>query len=234
MKLHYFQHEDFEDPGTILEWAAERRHPVTATMIYKGEPLPSLNSFDMLVIMGGGMSVYEEDRFPWLIAEKQFIRQAIDTGKAVFGICLGAQLIASALGAGVYKNLHKEIGWFPITMTPEGAASPLFVGWPKEFHVFQWHGDTFDIPAGAVKIASSKACENQAFAYGNRAVALQFHIESSAESVERLVTNCENEIVPGQPYIQSVEQIRSRKQWLPQIREILFGLLDEMGKNTTD
>jgi GMP synthase (glutamine-hydrolysing) len=233
MKIHYLQHEPFEDPGTILEWAAERVHPVSATMLYKGEPLPSSSAFDMLVIIGGGMSVYEEDKYPWLAAEKRFIRQAIDTGKTVLGICLGAQLIASALGARVYKNRHKEIGWFPVTLTPEGIKSELFKGRPARFQAFHWHGDTFDIPANAIKIATSKACANQAFVYGRRTVALQFHIESTAESVERLLTNCKDEIVEGKPYIQSADEIKKRNRHLLHIRTLLFGLLDTLEKTTT-
>ncbi len=122
----------------------------------------------------------------------------------------GAQLIASALDAKVYKNNFKEIGWFPVTVTPEGTKSPLFSGWPQELPVFQWHGDTFDIPANAIKIASSEACANQAFAFGRRTVALQFHIESSAGSVERLLTNCKEELVEGKPCIQSAGHIRNR------------------------
>jgi GMP synthase-like glutamine amidotransferase len=231
MKLHYLQHEPFENPGTILEWARGQRHSVSATLVYKGEPLPSLNAFDILVIMGGGMSVYEEDKYQWLTAEKQFIRQAIDKSKAVLGICLGAQLIASALGARVYKNTHKEIGWFPVALTPEASTSNLFKSWPAKFQAFHWHGDTFDIPEGALRTASSEACKNQAFVYGSNTVALQFHIESSAESVERLVSSCEEEIVPGKPYIQSVEQIMGQKGHLPLIRTTLFRLLDDMRKN---
>jgi GMP synthase-like glutamine amidotransferase len=230
MKIHYLQHEPYEDPGTIFEWAAERRHQVSATMLYKSEPLPSPDSLDMLVVMGGGMSVYEEDKYPWLASEKRFIRQAIDTGKSVFGICLGAQLIAAALGAKVYKNHHREIGWFPVALTPEGIKSDLFKIWPAEFQAFHWHGDTFDVPAGAIKTASSRACANQAFIYGTRTVALQFHVESTARGVERLVKNCGHEIVGGQPYIQSVEEIRNQKQYLPHVRELLFRLLDLMQK----
>jgi len=234
MRIHYLQHEPFEDPGTILEWAAERGHPVGSTMLYKGDPLPPIDTFDMLVIMGGSMSVHEEDRYPWLISEKKLITQAIKSGNAVLGICLGAQLIASALGAAVRKNPCKEIGWFPVSLTREGIKSDLFKGWPVEFQAFHWHGNTFDIPASAVKTAFSKACANQAFVYGRCAVGLQFHIESTTEGVERLLTNCEDEIVDNQLYIQPAEYIRNQKQYFPQIRELLFRLLDGMEKNIPD
>lgn len=233
MKVHFVQHEPFEGPGTILEWALERGHRISSTMIYKGEPLPDCTSFDMLVIMGGAMSVNEEDRFLWLPPEKKLVAQSVKGGKAVLGICLGAQLLASALGAEVRKNPCKEIGWFPVILAPSANSSPLFKGWPLMFTAFHWHSQTFDLSAGAVRTASSKACQNQAFTYGRSAVALQFHIESTEESVEQLLTNCESEIADGQLYIQSAAYIRSQKQYLPPMRTLLFQLLDVMEKSST-
>jgi GMP synthase-like glutamine amidotransferase len=231
MKIHYLQHEHFEDPGTILEWAAEKGHTANGTMIYKGEPLPALDSFDMLVAMGGSMSVDDEEKYPWLAPEKELIKKAINKDIPVLGICLGAQLIAMALGAGIRKNPCKEIGWFPVSLTPQGTTSKLFDGWPLSFPAFHWHGDIFDIPGCAEKTAFSKACWNQAFVYGRSVVALQFHIESTGEGVERLLTNCKNDIAGNQLYIQSAEYIRDQKQYLPCIRELLFRLLDAMEKN---
>jgi len=230
MKIHYLQHEPFEDPGSILEWAKERRHAVSSTMMYENQPLPSVDAFDMLVIMGGGMSVYEEDEFPWLTAEKRFIEQAIRREKAVLGICLGAQLIASALGAAVYKNTYKEIGWFPVTLTREGASSRFCRNWPHTFQAFHWHGDTFDIPRGARWTAFSKATSNQSFEYGAKTVALQYHIESTPESVARLVAECANELVSERHYIQPAEEMCDFKTAFPLIRKQLFELLDTMEK----
>ncbi|MBN2188165.1 MAG: type 1 glutamine amidotransferase [Chitinispirillaceae bacterium] len=230
MRLHYLQHEPFEDPGTILEWAAERGHAVGGTMLFKGEPLPSPDSFDMLVVMGGSMSIHHKEKHPWLVTEEKFIREAINEDIPVLGICLGAQLIASALGAKVRKNPCKEIGWFPVSLTPQGITSKFFDGWPVGFPAFHWHGETFDIPEGAQRAAFSKACWNQAFVYG-RAVALQFHVESTGKGVELLLTNCKDEIVDGQLYIQSADYIREQKQHFPQIRKLLFRLLDAMEKN---
>lgn len=228
MQIHYLQHEPFEDPGTILEWAAAYGHSMTGTMVYKSEPVPRPEALDLLVVMGGSMSVYEENRWPWLAAEEAFIGEAIGAGKPVLGICLGAQLMASALGAEVRPNLHKEIGWFPVTLSAPAAGLPLFKGWPGSFEAFHWHGDTFEIPSGAVRAASSGACANQAFVYGRRAVGLQFHLESTGESVARLVSNCGHEIVAGKPYIQSIEQIRNPGRPFPSMRRMLFGLLDAM------
>jgi GMP synthase-like glutamine amidotransferase len=231
MRIHYLQHEPFEDPGSILEWAAEHGHTVTSTMVFENQPLPPVDSFDMLVIMGGGMRVYEEDRFPWLAAEKRLIEQAIRSDKAVLGICLGAQLIASALGAAVYKNTQKEIGWFPVTLTREGASSRFCRTWPRTLQAFHWHGDTFDIPKGARCTAFSKATKNQAFEYGAKTVALQYHIEATPESVARFAEECAKEIVSGCPFVQSPEEMRDFAAAFPFIRKQLFELLDTMEKN---
>lgn len=230
MRLHYLQHEQFEDPGTILEWAAERGHTTSGTMIYKGEPLPSFDQFDLLAVMGGSLSVNDEKKYPWLATEKKLIKEALCGDKLVLGICLGAQLMAAALGARVYKNPCKEIGWFPVTLTPHGTQSPLFKDWPLMFQALHWHGDTFDIPERAERIAYSKACWNQAFVYGRRAVALQFHLESTSEGADRLLTNCENEVVSGHLYIQHSAYIRNQKDHYLPMRGLLFTLLDVMEK----
>jgi GMP synthase-like glutamine amidotransferase len=129
--------------------------------------------------MGGPMGVYEVDRHPFLRQEIKAIRRFIDAGKPVLGVCLGAQLTAAALGADVYPNKKKEIGWYPIDLTPEGKKDPLFADFNKRETVFQWHGDTFDLPPGAVPLAESPLCRNQAFRWGDKVYGLQFHIEVS-------------------------------------------------------
>ena len=226
--MHYLQHEPFEDPGSILEWAEDRGHTVSSTMIFENQPLPSPDVFDMLVIMGGGMSVYEEDKFPWLTGEKRFIEQTIRRDKALLGICLGAQLIASALGARVYKNQCKEIGWFTVNLTREAGESRYFSLWPPAFEALHWHGDTFELPVGAHHTAFSKATRNQSFEYGTRTVALQYHIESTPESVTRLVTSCADEILPGHLYIQPSSEIMAYTGAYIPMKKKLFGMLDSM------
>jgi GMP synthase-like glutamine amidotransferase len=228
MRIHYLQHEPFEDPGSILEWIAGRRYTATSTMIYEKDLLPSTDDFDMLVIMGGGMSVYEEDTHPWLVAEKRFIAETIRRDKPVLGICLGAQLIAVALGAAVYKNKYKEIGWFPVTLTDEARYSQFVADWPDSFNALHWHGDTFDIPAGARWTAFSAATKNQSFEYGMRTVGLQYHIESTPESVARLVSSCSNELVSGNLYIQSEAEILCYKKGFIPMKKQLFNMLDSM------
>jgi GMP synthase-like glutamine amidotransferase len=181
MRAHVFQHVAFEGRGSIERWLEEQRASVGHTRFYESATLPAVNDIDLLIVMGGPMSANDERTLPWLAGEKRFIRQAIDSGKAVVGICLGAQLIASALGARVYPGKEKEVGWFPVSAVPAGDARARFA-FPAEALVFHWHGETFDLPAGAIHLARSLACENQAFQIGDRVVGLQFHLETTPDS----------------------------------------------------
>lgn len=233
MRIHYLQHETFEDPGTILEWARERGHTMKGTMVFNNESLPQPGTFDMLVIMGGSLSVYEEGKYPWIAAEKQFIKQAIDTRKTVLGICLGAQIIAAALGAKVYKHSCREIGWFPVRLTGEGKKSPVFSGLPESFDALHWHGDTFAIPQGAIHLATSEACPNQAFSYGKMTLALQFHIEYSTENRKKMIDNCSNDLAEPGLYVQTPDFILSRNDLFPQLRKFTFRLLDNITARCT-
>ena len=194
MRAHYLQHVPYEGLGSIAPWLKSAGYQITATKFYESTSLPSLEKFDLLIILGGPMSVNDDDRFPWLRTEKQFIRQSIESGKAVLGICLGAQLIASALGESVYPNRRKEIGWFPIEGIPSQQKTTF--RFAPSVEVFHWHGDTFDLPEGAVLLARSEACENQAFQLGQNVIGLQFHLETTPESVQALVTHCREELSP--------------------------------------
>jgi GMP synthase-like glutamine amidotransferase len=207
MRIHYFQHVPFEDPAYLLSWARRRSYQVTRTRLYTGETPPDSRDYDLLVIMGGPMGIYEHERYPWLSIEKNAIRQAIDTDRHVLGICLGGQLIADVLGAKVRVNDHKEIGWFPLTLTEEAGSLP-FLRIEPDFMVFHWHGETFDLPDRAVRICSTEACRNQGFTYGRHVMGLQFHLEATVASVNGLIENARHEIVEA-PYIHSVDKIRS-------------------------
>jgi GMP synthase-like glutamine amidotransferase len=231
MRIHYLQHEPFETPGAILTWAEEHGHSLTSTMLYNNEPLPSIELFDMLVIMGGSMSVYEKHLHPWMEAELRFIESAVKANKGVLGICLGAQLIAASLGAAVYKNKSREIGWFPVSLTPEGSSSELLKGWPDTFTMFHWHGDTFDVPAGAVRTAFSKATVNQAFEYGGKTVALQFHPETTLEDLELFLSNCQDDCRTADTFVQTLEQIREQARLIPAMNKLLCKLLDGLEKS---
>jgi GMP synthase-like glutamine amidotransferase len=228
MKLHYIQHVAFEGPANIQNWSQDHGRQISGTHIYRQEGLPGRDEFDWLVIMGGPMNIYEEKEYPWLATEKEFIAKAIEGHKIVLGICLGAQLIADVLGGRVMRNSHKEIGWFPVTLKPEGLSSKPFRGFPKEFPALHWHGDTFSLPPGAVMLAESEACPAQAFsANGDRVLALQFHLESSVESVSALIQNCSDELVEGK-YIQRAETILGKKENFSSIHGAMLRLFENM------
>jgi GMP synthase-like glutamine amidotransferase len=229
MRIHYFQHVPFEGLGSIERWIHARRYHLTATKLYQSDPMPEMEGVDLLVVMGGPMGVHDEDRLPWLATEKRFIEKAISKGKAVLGICLGAQLIADVLGARVYPNRFKEIGWFPIELTEAGQRSSLLGFLPARLVVFHWHGDTFDLPAGAVHVARSEACLHQAFVYNERTIGLQFHLESTAEGVEALIENCSGELA-NSSYIQVPSQLKAPPKAFSIINEAMDKLLSRIEK----
>jgi GMP synthase-like glutamine amidotransferase len=180
------------------------------------------------VVMGGPMGVGDESTYDWLAPEKAFIREAIGAGKTVVGVCLGAQLIAEVLGARVYRGPEKEIGWMPIQLTLGGRDSAVFGHLPPSIEVFHWHGDTFDLPAGATHLARSAVCEHQAFLWGERVLALQFHLESTPESVAAICRECADELVTA-PHIQEAGQmLAAGPEVYARIGEALYGILDRL------
>jgi GMP synthase-like glutamine amidotransferase len=205
MRVHVLQHLPFEGLGSIETWLQERGAHVEFTSFYESTALPEVAGLDLIIALGGSMSVNDESRFPWLGPERHFLREGMEKGAAVLGVCLGAQLIARALGARVYPNAQKEIGWFDIEATAE--KSDIF-RLPPSARVFHWHGETFDLPSGAVRLAKSAACENQAFQWGRRVIGLQFHLEMTPNSLDALLTNCRNEIVKSE-WIQAESTIRN-------------------------
>jgi GMP synthase (glutamine-hydrolysing) len=229
MRLHSFEHVPFEDLAQIGLWGKDQGYFLTRTRFYLNNSLPSLSEIDWLVVMGGPMNRYEEDRYPWLSREKAFIADAIAHGKLVLGICLGAQLIADVLGGPVSQNQFKEIGWLPVFLTTNAVNSPLFQNLPAEFIAFHWHGDTFQIPPGALATASTTGCANQAFAYQEKVVGLQFHLESTPVSVQKLIDNCGDELVAG-PYIQTPAEMLAPEHFFVEIGKIMNNLLENMAK----
>ncbi len=204
MNAHYFKHVPFEDIGSIRSWLTTAGYTITCTPFFKSANLPALEKTDLLIVMGGPMSVNDEKRYPWLVPEKQFIRQMILSGKPVLGICLGAQLIAAAMGAKAYPNRVKEIGWFPVHGVSSGDRS--IFRFPQSVQAFHWHGETFDLPTGATHIAKSDGCENQAFQLGQSVIGLQFHLETTPRAARDLVEHCRDEIIPA-PRIQTEQEI---------------------------
>jgi GMP synthase (glutamine-hydrolysing) len=189
-KLHYFQHVHFENLGIIEDWALNNGFMISSTQFYRDPVITMPDRIDWLVVMGGPMGVYDEDRYPWLLSEKQAILQAVEDGKVVLGICLGAQLIAEALGAGVRPNAYKEIGWYPVYLYRGILDHPVAGVLGPQWEAFHWHGDTFDIPDGARLLASSQACRNQGFICRDRVLGLQFHLEVTRSGAAALIENC--------------------------------------------
>ena len=226
MRIHSLEHEPFEGLANIEVWAKKKGHSITRTLLFKKEELPGIDEFDWLVIMGGSMNIYEEEKYPWLREEKNFIAEAIAGKKIVLGVCLGAQLIADVLGGKVTNNKYKEIGWYPVNLTKEARNSSIFSSLPSKFTAFHWHGDTFKIPQGAARIAESEGCTAQAFEYG-RVIGLQFHLEYSAGSINLMFKNCGDEIVEGK-YIQKPDEIVSHIGNVAGTQGLLDMLLDNM------
>ena len=228
MRIQTIEHVPFEGPAAIASWANERGHALGRTRIFRGEPLPPVGEVDLLVDLGGPMGADDEARHPWLAMEKDYLRHAVDTGCGILGICLGAQLLAEALGGRVTRNPVREIGWFPVTLTQEGLAAPVCRGLPKRFTAFHWHGDTFSIPPGGTWLASSEACAHQAFAVGPRLLGLQFHLETTPESMERLMAHCADELVPAARTVQTAAAMRDAVDNAAAMRGLLDTLFDTL------
>jgi GMP synthase-like glutamine amidotransferase len=228
MRLHVIQHVDFEGPALIAEWAEARGHELTACLALT-EEYPTCEEIDFLVVMGGPMDADDETKSPWLHAEKHYIAECVAAGHAVLGVCLGAQIIAEVLGGTVKRNPEREIGWYTVEKTEEGGVEPLFAGWPETLVVGQWHGDTFDLPAGLEPVYSSEACVNQAFVFDRRAVGLQFHIEWTEPSLAGLVDHCRDELTGGALWVMSESEIVDEApERIVANREWLFSLLDAL------
>lgn len=228
MRIHSLQHVDFEGPAAIADWAAEAGHAMEGSHLYRGDALPGLSDFDLLVVLGGPMSVNDEQEYAWLAEEKRLVRQAIESGRAVLGVCLGAQMIANALGARVYRAAQKEIGWFPVRrVAREGLGAVL----PETFTPLHWHGETFDLPGGAVRLAETDAVPNQAFLLGDKVAGLQFHIEATPWSVQALVENAAGEIEEGKPFQQAPGEILAETpRASAAVRPLLWQVLDHLSR----
>lgn len=226
MKIHSLQHVPFEDVGSLLADIQAKGHSLTTTHWYRGDATPDLDTFDALIVMGGPMGVYDEEQFPWLTAEKELIKTAIDAGKKVLGICLGAQLIACVLGAPVSRNAHREIGWFPLEINAESSDHPVANILAACEKVFHWHGDTFALPAQAQLLASSKACAHQAYTIGNQVYGFQFHLETTEASASALISNCPEDL-DNSAYVQSANEIMRDKKNFEAINQAMSAVFNQ-------
>jgi GMP synthase-like glutamine amidotransferase len=222
--IHHFQHVPFEGLGSMAPYLLSKGHQLSATHLYLEQTPPPIDTLDWLIVMGGPMGACDESRYTWMAMEKAYIQQAIEAGKVVLGICLGAQLIAAVLGARVFKNGHREIGWFPIRQAAPSKATPLGDIFAQPMEVFHWHGDTFEIPRGSALLASSDACVHQGFVMDNRVVGLQFHLETTPASARALIDNCGHEL-DNSRYVQSAKEILADGARFERINAVMAALL---------
>jgi GMP synthase-like glutamine amidotransferase len=230
LRIHCFQHVPFEGLGCIHNWIENNGHSITYTKFFEPVSIPEPSDYDWLIVMGGPMGVYETAKYNWLADEISAIKQAIDSHKTVIGICLGSQLIAAALGAKVFKNPEKEIGWFDISLTEQGKKEALSSEILKiNSKVFHWHGDTFDLPVNAIHLAYSAGCRNQAFLYHQKVLGLQFHFEATEQGIDDMVNNGRNELIGGN-YIQWECEINAQKEFVALNNKKMFHILDFLNK----
>jgi GMP synthase-like glutamine amidotransferase len=225
LRAHVFQHVPFEGPGALAPWLSRAGIDLTTTRFYESAELPDPAAVDFLIVLGGPMSVHDESRHPWLADEKRWLSRYLATGKPLLGVCLGAQLLANALGARIRPNPVKEIGWFPVTGIPH--AAPGAFRFPAAAEVFHWHGETFDLPPGAVHLARSAACENQAFQSG-AALGLQFHLETTPATARALVENARHELVEASGIQSAAEILAAPPGRYDALHRLLDGVLSHL------
>ncbi len=219
MTISIWQHVEFEGPAAIAEWAGERGHTLEIVRADYGDPFTVR---DALVVLGGPMGVY--DSLPFLSSEKAALKSYINRGGKVFGICLGAQLIADALGAKVYSSGTREAGWRKVGF----AKHPLTDSLGEEAIVFHWHGDTFDLPPGAELLASNDAFKSQMFcAKGGKVLATQFHFETTRESMEEILEADSGYLDFDSPFVQDFDDILLGAKHIGKVNELLFRVLDK-------
>lgn len=226
MEIAILQHVDFEGPAEIENWCRQTGNEYKVYRLFLGEALPKAERTDFLVILGGPMSVLDE--LPWLEEERQLIRVLISQGKPVFGVCLGGQQIAKALGADIFQGEYREAGRLPIRTMKSETLGEL----PEELVVFHWHGEQFGLPEGAERLFTSEVCPNQGFIYKENVIGLQFHFESTKESIESILQN-DAAFLDGTAYTQTSAEIRNYP--IPASnRKLLYRLLDRLKATVPD
>ncbi len=221
--LHVLQHVAFEGPGKIADWAHGRGVELRPVMRFDGEPLPRINSDDGIVSLGGPMSVHDQADHAWIRPEIDWLRDQAGMQRPILGICLGAQLLAFALGAEVTRCASREIGWFPVTPDPTAACGAWL---DPAVPVFHWHGEQFDLPPGSRRIASTPACLNQGFVR-ERLLGIQFHLETTPDIAAALTRACADEI-DGGPFVQQPGEILANGSAYAGIHGQLIALLDDL------
>jgi GMP synthase (glutamine-hydrolysing) len=224
-------HEYFEGPGAIERWASLKGHEIIYSRVYNKDRFPEIESFDFLIVMGGPQSPSTtKEECPYFDSDKEtrFIKEAIDKGRGVLGICLGAQLIGEALGGRFEHSPEREIGGFEISLTKDAFNDPIFSRFPRRFLVGHWHGDMPGLTSGSRILAKSKGCPRQVIRYGELVYGFQCHFEYTSELLESMIKNCghELEMYKGLPYVQSAEEMKKHDFSLA--NKLLYRFLDYM------
>jgi GMP synthase (glutamine-hydrolysing) len=231
MRIHAIIHAPFEKLGVIENWISANNHSLSTTHTYHGEQLPNTSAFDFLIIMGGPQSPLRLDKYPYIGNEIELAKQTIKNNKPLLGICLGAQIIAEALGAKTEHSPNKEIGAYPIEVTNAGLQDPLFKLFPAKFEVMHWHNDMPGVGEGSVVLAKSEGCPRQAFCYGDRTYGFQFHLEMTAELIKEMVNHCPEDLLQGK-FVRSKEELLSTDYQL--INDKMLVVLDYLATKVTN
>ena len=227
MHIHYFQHDHFEDLGYMATWADNRNFTTSVTRFDVKPDFPSHDDYDWLVVLGGKMSVNDSEEYSWIPDEIEFIRQAIQSGKTVIGICLGSQLLAKASGAEVYRNTEPEMGFWPVYFSAEASKDVVFRHFAAEMNVLHVHFDTFSLPEGAVNMANSAVTSCQAFRLGKKVFAFQFHFEVTPQNIAGFIHEIEPELVDGK-YSQTPAQMLVLSSCCAANNMVFDNILDEI------
>ena len=221
MRALVLQHIAVEGPGRLGPFLEQRGWELDTRALYAEDGLPAApQDYHAIIIMGGPMGVYDEAAYAFLRQEHVFLQRAITQQVPLLGICLGSQLLAKALGARVYPNACKEIGWYTVDLTPAGRSDVLFQGAPASLPVFQWHGDAFELPAGAVALASSPQCTHQAFRYGERVYGLLFHLELVPAMIHSWLATFQEELASVQAYIDPQRIVADMPRYLEPYQQV--------------
>lgn len=227
LRICCLKHVPFEGLGTIETWAHAHGHSIHTTEMFNGQLPPEPAEFDMLVIMGGPMGTRDTLEHPWLDDERRCISTAIEHGRLVLGICLGAQLIAEVLGGTVSRNTHSELGWWSVTGTAASRGSHCFSAFPESFVPFHWHSDTFSIPEGCTLMASSEGCTHQAFEFDSgRVVGLQFHPELTIDRIEEILRRTDCPTDDASPWVDQADNFLRQRDLADQAATDLAGFLN--------
>lgn len=226
LNIHCYQHTKYEGPSIIQKWADLNGHNLNKTNFRINDSIPNTDLFDVLIVLGGPMSINDESKYPWLKNEKKSIDRCLNEGKKVIGICLGAQLLANVLGSEIYRCETPEIGWHKIYFSENKQNYEFLNFFPQYLITFHWHSETFDLPKSCSQIAYSDACENQIFTYGDIAIGFQCHLEQNEYSIGRMLEKSALTIQKDK-YVNSNEEILANIHLANQSNKLFFDFLDK-------